>query len=66
MLRLLQAMRTQIPAWKEDREIMQDEQVIKQYAKLLTTQSSINPEQYQLIVTSMNVNSWRRLLTHSP
>ncbi len=66
MLRLLQAMRTQIPAWKEDREIMQDEQVIKQYLNLLTTQSSIEPDHYRLIVTSMDVNSWRRLLTHSP
>ncbi len=66
MLRLLQAMRTKIPAWNEDREIRQDEHVIKQYLNLLATQSSIDPEQYQLIVTSMNVNSWRRLLTHSP
>jgi hypothetical protein len=63
---LYQDLRQRIPAWKDDTEMIQDEQAITQYLQLLNGQSSIDPNQYQIIADSMSFNSWRRLLTHSP
>ncbi len=66
MLALYQAMRRYIPAWHEDAELKQDEQVLKQLLQLIQSQSAIEPHKYHLIADSMSYLSWRKRLTHSP
>jgi hypothetical protein len=66
LVELYQAMRQHIPAWHKDAEMLQDENIIKQYLQLLNSQSAINPEQYQLIADAMSYMGWRKLISHSP
>ncbi|WP_223787368.1 hypothetical protein [Marinicella meishanensis] len=66
LLSLLQSMRDEVPALKDDAELHQDEQLILYYLQQLNGQSAIDPGRQQWLADAMQFNSWRRLLTHGP
>ena len=62
---LYQGIRTEIPAWHDDNEMIADELLLSQSIQILSTNILANETQRLLIADSLYYTSWRKLISQN-
>ncbi|MCF6317661.1 MAG: hypothetical protein L3J83_00020 [Proteobacteria bacterium] len=65
MQKLYQSMRTHIPVWNKDKEILNDEKLLQEYINVLNSLSINDVQKINYIVDSLQYISWRKQITQT-